>query len=44
MFKNLPSGKELNFIVWHVVKIGRGFPCLDLSKLTRGVNLTFIFY
>lgn len=35
MVKSLPSGKELNFIVWHEIKIG-SFPCLDLSKLTWG--------
>lgn len=34
MVKSLPLGKELSFIVWHVMKIGRDFPCLDLFKLT----------
>lgn len=34
MVKSLPLGKELSFIVWHVMKTGRGFPCLDLFKLT----------
>lgn len=40
MVNCLPWGKELNCIVWHVMKIGRGFPCLHLFKLlTWGVHL-----
>lgn len=44
MIKSLPPGKELNFIVWRVMKIGRGFPSLDLFELTSGVQLAFMFH